>query len=249
MEKKENLINGLRRAITALKNDTIHYKWTNQESCNCGIVAQAILEKSSEEIKKDFSPVLNKLVSLNEGKEEKDKLSRTWKNGVKYLCPITGESMYGIFNDLMAAGMSKSDIVHLEYMDNPAILAKSNIETVKPQPHTHQSLKETKEVMVTIPHPNWFKRLVGMTKDELREEKVYETIEDIKKVPIDYWSYKDNLIKYLQAWVGILEEGTQHTESDLEGLSVEDLESELLNVLAEENYERAGEIKATLATM
>ena len=126
MSKKEKLIGSLNVAISALKNDTVLYDWNSQSSCNCGVVSQAVLGKTNKQVGELFQEI-NK--GLHGYETEEKKIRRTWKNGVKYLCPITGKSNIQILDDLNNAGMSKEDIVHLEYMDNDAILAKSGVKT------------------------------------------------------------------------------------------------------------------------
>src|SRR5271165_6450143 len=108
--KKQKLIKALNLAINALKNDTVHYSWQHQNSCNCGIVAQAILGKNKQQINSLWANVETKLEEINI-KEY------TWRNGVKHLCPITGEPLVDVFSKLFESGLSKEDIVHLEYMN------------------------------------------------------------------------------------------------------------------------------------
>lgn len=136
--KKQKLIKSLKLAINALKNDTIFYDWTRQESCNCGIVSQAVLGKSSEIVSDLFQNVIGhldkKFEIFNQGIDDASKKKEhcsTWKDGVKFLCPIIGKSNIQIFDELTEAGLSKDDIVHLEYLENPAILRKSGIKKSK----------------------------------------------------------------------------------------------------------------------
>lgn len=196
--RKSKLIKSLKLAINALKNDTIFYDWHNQESCNCGVVAQAILGKDSDEIEQSFLKITEALekkakrLKGDEDDEEDGKIDSTWKNAVKHLCSITGKSNIEILNNLIESGLEKDDIVHLEYLENEAILEKSEINT----------------------------------EDE------------------NYFKDKENLILYLSAWVKILEEGVRYKKGDiLTERSLAELQTELLNAKAEENFEYAAELR------
>lgn len=233
--KKDKLIKSLNLVINSLKNDTIHYDWQSQSSCNCGIVAQAITGMNRKEISHAYSEVNSALKNI-----DKD-IARTWKNGVKYFCPITGEPMFKIFKDLFDNGLTKEDIVHLEFMDNPAILERSGIKTYEIETY-YNTVKDS--VIVTqevIPHPNFFLRLFGHTKIVENEEVTYKKVEKTRKNSIKYYKKKTSLIKYLQAWVSILEEGSKGEE--LDNTSRVDLEHELLVAVTEENFELAAELR------
>lgn len=234
MDKRKNLISKLKLAITALQDGTIRYDWYCHESCNCGVVAQALLGKNRVEIEEMFKPVLRGMSEYKESHEDAV-VNLTWKDGVSLFCPITGNSMYDIFNKLMEAGMSKADMAHLEYMDNPAILKRSGIETKE---------KYTKKEMVTKKIPNGFWRnLFNMP------EKTHKVEEEVtKERVVDYYKSQEKLVRYLKAWVEILEDGSKYTNHEnLAELSREDLEAELINVIAGEDYERAAEIRNELA--
>jgi hypothetical protein len=121
MEKKAHLIKSLEIVIDSLKNDTIAYNWLKTHSCNMGVVAQALLGVTRQELNEISRPLFMDLPGE----------SKTWKKGVKYNCPITGEAIPEIIKRLEAAGLHRNDIVHLEYLDNSAILANSTIEKIK----------------------------------------------------------------------------------------------------------------------
>lgn len=231
MENKEKLIKSLNLVINSLKNDTIEYNWQKQANCNCGIVAQAITGKNSNEIQTLFKDVIVSLGIIDKS------IDKTWKNGVKHLCPITGESIHKIFNELFKNGLSKEDIVHLEFMDNPAILERSKIKTTEIQKTTDKILDEEIIEEVIVPHPNFFKRMFGATVVEKLISKKYIDVEKTEEVGIKYYSKKENLIKYLQAWVSILNEGSKG--DDLNETSIVDLEHELLVAISNEDYDSA----------
>jgi hypothetical protein len=119
--KNDNLKKALQRAIYALKKDFVEYNWNKQNSCNCGIVAQAILVEG----KKNIGSLFEK--DFKNNFEKGEEISRTWKNLAKRTCSVTGNSVSEIISSLQEKGMSPEDIVHLEYLENPAIIKLSDI--------------------------------------------------------------------------------------------------------------------------
>ncbi len=235
--KTQRLIKGLNVVINALKNGTIHYDWSHQDSCNCGVVAQAILAKNKDEIRTYYNEVQKELAKHNTNDA---KVDLTWQNGVRYLCPLTGEPMVEVFRKLFEAGLSKSDIVHLEYMNNPAILKRSGIQLKIKKVVVEKKLVETVTRLETQKHPNFFKKLVGKTIQVSVKTDVYQEVKNEKTVVDDLFHTKQhNLIKYLTAWVSILQEGAKYKEEELSGLTVEELESELLVAVANDKFEYA----------
>lgn len=245
MSRKETLINGLRNAIEALKNDTINYDWSNQSSCNMGVVAQAVLEISPKELEKMNKTLFKPLNVFNAKRkaEGKDRIMPSWKNAVKYACPITGKNMPEIINILESKGMSRSDIVHLEFLENPAILELSGI---KKNESTRQ-IKigvENKE----IPSKNWIYRLFGYT--EMTEVPVYESVTEYS-YENEYYQKKENVILYLSAWLNILTD--ENLEIKVKGSTDSNketsvnLEKELLHAVADEDYEKAADLRDRLA--
>lgn len=120
MESK--LIKALIIAVNALENDIISYDWINQNSCNCGVVVQAIKNFNPEEVKDLF----NLAVSQAKIKRE-DGL--TWKFVCNNSCNITDIPTTVVFKELHNLGLTRKDIVHLEFMNNSAILKESGIKT------------------------------------------------------------------------------------------------------------------------
>lgn len=227
MNKKEHLIKSLKIATNALRNDTIHYNWKEQESCNMGVVSQAVLGKTPKELEELSEPMFKKLGKL---KKNDPSFELSWKNAVKYTCSITGKDMPKIIKDLENAGISREDIVHLEYLENPAILAMSDIKRT-PVYGNVETGKENK--MVKVLHPNYFLSLLRFKVSVMREVPILENKIISYKFDKDYYEKKENLIKYLIAWVSILEnDNSFDNEKDA-------LEAKLLNAVAEEDYENA----------
>jgi hypothetical protein len=241
MDKKQNLINSLRLAVNALKNGTIHYSWVEQSSCNAGVVSQAVLGITREELQEKRLPLFKALQNFNEGRKTENglnELNLSWKNAIGVACPITGKNLPQIIIDLENAGLRREDISHLEYLSNPAILKESGI------PKVVEKIKiQIGEECVTrmVPDTSLYGKLIGKKVAKTFTSPIYK--EEIKeKYSKKYYAEKENLILYLSAWIRIL-----LGESEKFDNQKESLESELLNAVAEENFERAAEIRDQLA--
>jgi hypothetical protein len=230
MSKKEKLIQSLSTVILALENDTVLYNWEQQTQCNCGLVAQVLLGKNQYELKHEIKKqeLFNKKIL----KEAIGSENGTWRNAVKAYCPISQRPLKQIFIDLENAGLSKDDISHLEYMNNQVIFAKSGIEKTK---------KYKKSVNVgtkKIPVNTFFGKLFGITKSE----PIYETKEFEEKY--DWFANKENLIKYLKAWVLILKDEKESVDfDDIDAYSKNDLNERLLVAVADEDYSLAARLR------
>lgn len=242
MKRKETLINALRLAIDALQNGTIHYDWTEQCSCNMGLVAQAVLNVDVKELDHLREPLFISLAKVNteRKKDGKEIFDKTWKNAIQHGCPLTGEKMPDIIKRLEACGMTRSDMVHLEYLENPAILELSGIQKQKYSENVQVGTEEKKV------SANGLWGWLGYTKTEV--VPVYEVKETIR-YPKNYYANKENVAKYLSAWLSILLDSTmeikyesdKHTESGL------NMERQLLLAVAEEDYEKAASIRDSIA--
>jgi hypothetical protein len=241
MNNKQKLIGALRTAIGALQNGTIHYDWVEQCSCNMGIVAQAVLNVDATELEELRQPLFTKLSAINKErkKDGKEGLDKTWKNAIQVGCPLTGEKLPEIIKRLESCGMTRADMVHLEYLENPAILELSGIQKV-----TEVKKKQVGTEMQIVPCKGFW-GTVGFTKKA--EVPVYEEYE-ISTYPKNYYSKKENVVKYLSAWLSILLDETleikhddKHTETGI------NLERELLIAVAEEDYEKAASIRDNIA--
>lgn len=239
---RKNLISKLTVAVNALKNNTIHYDWKEQSSCNAGIVAQAMLDISRSELDIDRQSVFKELRKVNEERLESGQAehSLTWKNAIKWSCPITGESGHRIIDRLEKAGLSRKDIVHLEYLENPAILKESGIEQEKKV----DLIKIGEAVRIEeVRDTSFFGRLFNLTVQKRIVTPQWE--EKVTYVyPKNYYAKKENLIKYLSAWIRLLQ-----SEGDSEATDRVGLEAELLRAVADENFERAADLRNQLAVL
>jgi hypothetical protein len=242
MKRKETLIGALRLAIDALQNGTIHYDWAEQCSCNMGVVAQAVLKVDVNELDDLRDSLFDKLAKINKERknENKEQFDRTWKNAIQLGCPLTGERLPEIIKRLEECGMTRADMVHLEYLENPAILELSGI-----QKEMHSDKIQVGTEQIKVPAKGFWGWL-GYTKTE--EVPTYEVKETLR-YPKNYYTKKENVVKYLSAWLSILLDNTMEIkyESDKHVESGLNLERELLLAVAEEDYEKAASIRDNIA--
>ena len=242
---KTKLTQALKVAIHALETNIVTYNWVNQESCNCGVVAQAILGKPKDYIASKFDAMMK----LSGGETVNGKYRhkyRTWKENVQQHCTITGLPTIQILQELANAGMMPEDITHLEYLENPAILKRAELEKTTTYTKKVKTGETKKMVPVTCQvNAGGIKGFFGQTKEEtkmvLQVEETF-TVETIteKQIPKDHFTQKDNLVKYLKAWVSILEEPQKPI---VKHLTKRELQEELLKAVNNEEFEKASTIR------
>jgi hypothetical protein len=230
MNRKEKLIQSLSTVISALENDVAQYNWTNQSQCNCGLVTQVLLGKSQTELNDELErqDIFNK--PRFKSRIGTDAL--TWKNAVKVYCPIAKKPLKQIFIDLENAGLSKEDIVHLEYMDNPAIFSKSGIKPTK------TVKKEFQNGFQKVPSTTFFGKLFGI--------KIQKPILEIREFEKAYNWYAEpkNLVKYLKAWLSILKDQKEDIDfEDIDNYTKTELQERLLVALSDEDYILAAQLR------
>lgn len=98
------LIEGLRKAAGGLRNGA-YYAWGHHGACNCGHLLQATTQLSKEEILRYAH------TSLGE-----------WTEIAEESCSITGAPVMLLLKKLEALGLTPTDINHLEYLDDRAVL-------------------------------------------------------------------------------------------------------------------------------
>jgi hypothetical protein len=171
MTKKQNLIKALKTAIHALEHGTVHYEWAECASCNCGVVVQAMLGKTTKQISKMLKPMTHHHVFFKRGPQ-------TWRQMVQRNCSITGESTVEIFKKLNEAGMSAEDICHLEFMSNEAILARAGIYKSGKHHADKGNLIRYLKAWTVILQEKEADDTSGMTKMELQNELVKAVTDD-----------------------------------------------------------------------
>ncbi|TDO28052.1 hypothetical protein [Sediminibacterium goheungense] len=98
------LIAALRTTATRLKNGA-PYAWGNHGACNCGNLLQVITDLSKEEI----------LTYAHSGIGE-------WTELAEDYCGVTNAPVSLLLKKLQDAGLTPTDIHHLEYLDDRQVL-------------------------------------------------------------------------------------------------------------------------------
>jgi hypothetical protein len=117
-----NKIEALRAASKALKDGTVFYDWKKPHSCNCGIVAQAVLGKSSLSLRTILGPVQAAVRAITQ-----NEAMPTWTKMAQVVCPVTGIPENEIFRALHDAGFTAKELCQLEYLSNQDILNRTSI--------------------------------------------------------------------------------------------------------------------------
>ena len=98
------LIQALRDAARNLASGS-HYAWGHHGACNCGHLLQVISQLDEKEI----------LAYAHTGAGE-------WTEIASESCAVTGAPVNLLLHKLEAAGLTPTDIHHLEYLDDKAVL-------------------------------------------------------------------------------------------------------------------------------
>lgn len=105
-----NLIFDLRRTVAKLKKGA-PYQWGHMGACNCGNLAQEIIQISKAEI--------HRFAMQRSG---------DWSEQLLDYCPSSGMPMDLMITKLLDAGLERDDLIHLEKLSDPEILAHIPIE-------------------------------------------------------------------------------------------------------------------------
>lgn len=100
------LVAALRTAARKLKNGS-DYMWGHMGSCNCGHLAQEVTKLSKAEI--------HEYAMRGRG---------DWSEQVMDFCPGSGMPMDLLISQMMDAGLSREDLIHLERLSDPQVLAQ-----------------------------------------------------------------------------------------------------------------------------
>ena len=116
----KQLIDGLRTAADWIESGKVRYNWYNGESCNCCILAQAVLNVTEMDICNEY-------------------IYHQWNKEVsRGICKQTGLHVNEIIRELLKIGMKPSDFVNLEYL---------TFEGVKPEISKHSNYADAKNVI------------------------------------------------------------------------------------------------------
>lgn len=100
------LIAALRRSSGNLRKNS-PYQWGHMGSCNCGHLAQEITSLSKKEI---HARALRSR-------------SGDWNEQLIDYCPTSGLPMDEVISEMLSAGLDREDLMHLEKLSDPAVLA------------------------------------------------------------------------------------------------------------------------------
>jgi hypothetical protein len=92
------------------------YSWPNAAACNCGQVAQVVLSMP-------YDVLYARLAEDESWRGE-------WSNNINDLavCPSTGLYQNEILSTLQQLGLDAQDIINLEYLSDPIVLGRLNLE-------------------------------------------------------------------------------------------------------------------------
>lgn len=184
---KTKLITALRTAAKALEDGTFAYNWKKPESCNCGVIASTLMNKSISGLRS----VLPESIPTEEG------LDCSWRGFVQNYCPVTGLSENVVLKALQEAGMSQQDIVELETLSNALVCERAGI--VMGKDRKWGVISAAKEVK-TPKKNSIFQRLFYSAP---KSEEVSEWL--------SAYGDKNYTIRYMRAWADLL---TEHGQAD-----------------------------------
>jgi len=84
------------------------YQWGHMGQCNCGHVAQVLTKRSAAEIHRAA-------IAAQTGE---------WTEFANDYCAGTGALIDDVMAELLAAGLTRSDIIHLENLSDPRVVAR-----------------------------------------------------------------------------------------------------------------------------
>ncbi len=118
------LITGLRVAANALETGIFYYKWSHPACCNCGVLCCALTGKSAAGLARELPSPLS-----------------TWENMIGEHCPITGIPTQTVFRELFAHGLTQRDLIQLEDLSDPKIVARLHLTERRRVPRSFLPLK------------------------------------------------------------------------------------------------------------
>ena len=99
------LVDKLREAAETIER-TETYHWGHVGRCNCGYLAQSLVDLDAAEIYK----------------RARDQRLAEWTEFAEEYCPLSGAPMDEVLDAMFQAGLERKDIQELEYLSNKKIL-------------------------------------------------------------------------------------------------------------------------------
>jgi hypothetical protein len=110
------------------------FAWGHMGRCNCGHLAQTLTSRTAAE--------------LHAAAQER---CGDWREQTREYCPTSGLAIDVVIEELLAAGLSLSDLRHLEDLSDPVVLARVPARFLRRSDvrHTIQYMEAWAEVMET----------------------------------------------------------------------------------------------------
>jgi hypothetical protein len=173
------LIDALRVVSNSLVEGSIEYNWHKISQDNIGILAQAITRTDRVSLFEEYL----KDLSVKVAKRKRTNNVPSWTEMAGEYWPMTGAPIAPIFIELHQAGMKRSDIYDLEFLNGKiAMLAEIS--------------EESREME--------FKQEITRTRGFWMFKKEY-TKTVTKTEDAEFYKFPDNLLKYYKAWIKHLE--------------------------------------------
>ena len=100
------LVEALRRTADRLERPETRYSWSHQGNCNCGHLAQTLTRLAPEQI---HAWAIEK--------------QGDWADKAVERCGVSEHPIDAVLSAMSGAGMTPTDIVHLERLSHPDVLA------------------------------------------------------------------------------------------------------------------------------
>ncbi|MEO0481245.1 MAG: hypothetical protein AAF196_17390 [Planctomycetota bacterium] len=106
MLQPQELARALRTTAERLEKG-VRYEWGHVGRCNCGHVVQTLTDLDSTQIYRAFGQELTE-----------------WSEHARAFCETSNTEVEGLFRTLHEAGLTHQDVLHLEYLSDPAVLRR-----------------------------------------------------------------------------------------------------------------------------
>ena len=151
-------LEALKKTVYVLENNLVKYRWTDSNSCNCGVLAQCSLGLNVEEL----SSIIYS--NIHHSFEPSIALGPWQKSAIKASeCLKSGLPISKVFQDLFALGFTKDEIYSLEDLSDNSIL-KVSLSDRSSKPHVILYLKA------------WIEKLEKEQPIEVIEKTIYRTV-------------------------------------------------------------------------
>lgn len=113
IDRRRALVEALRSTALRLEQGA-PYQWGHWGQCNCGHLAQTVTRKSAAQI---HSSAMQRHAAA----------TTEWSEHAFDYCPGSGADVDDVLDALLTMGLSRADVGHLEYLDDPAVLRRLGV--------------------------------------------------------------------------------------------------------------------------